>query len=1400
MITITRGGSPILYLDSGTSSANALTLSAGSVWIPAQQFVPTTSSAANTFVALSITGGNVTFNGNVNTAASLIVLGPNVVMTVNLKFGNSGKPPSGITLQSPATMTFIFDNTGAHLQNAGIANLGVFGSSIGFTFANPNASWDADLGKVVFVGAISLSTLKIINGQREFLQFSSALASIGINNGAWVPDVQSTNPSTVTEASSPGSLALYLKTGLQATLSDSMLSSGLINCGPCTLVAGITELLITGLNLKLPKCIVNLPQSSSVVMRGGSAFQYTSLPNGTDSWTAYSSMTASLNQPRNVRGEGSTLAGIGALVITKVGGLAITTAEVDITADSTVPPASGSYFQSYALKNLFLKGDAPSSLAIQGTLQNSTLISGNYRLFSNLRYVLPFLPDPYVTNIQYGQAIDNSIIGDLVFTGAWEVNAPMTIDVTLPNGTLNRLQALTPATSSATMQAALPTSPSEENSLLGHLNADEIVQPVISLGPTMLDISSNNSQFGVSISAFNPDLPQQPQPTVAHLYMRTAANQLRAFALPQVQWEPVTTPDPVPPVTAVFQFTDSGPATQIGTNSVTLIPVASHEIVSGLAQAYATELTSRIFARFTMPFGIISTASLIKSTIPFFNSPTFGMIQPSFKAINYFGADQVSLGAPQPRFHPIGKSTGPTPSLPGISVLSQFPDSATATAYNEEFGPSKTTAKIPASRVDISGYGLSIFTDWRDDTISSGISQVDLQAIVGRTEREVIVQKMELLYSGAPATRTVVIQRLNSGEMRRQVFLKATGPGTFNFNDAAIKPKTHQGLVQQVINIRNMREVADIPYTTTDSTVNPARVTTFFPIQYDCDVVIQPTPSSPAIQVPAINHRGYLAAPLATNGKMMLSDFVSFLGQLPNKNLMLGGPIDCTVKAGNLTVKLTSITVDSTLNATTNASEIVIAPLGIPEFAGHGEWSMVQKVGPLAPMHLDNTSVPVIRQNTDAATGSPVKPLRFANPADLLSAVPGVDYCIMHNADTVRTLFPRPKIEDDGLNQISSVLSPVIADPYAMGNCSGIFPDLTACIPLQLLGGTELSNVTLPVDPSGFMSLLNPQATDPANPGQFPSPIAAVNRVLRGGDFPTLTAMNTGAITLLINSVDPDAAKAFNFASKAVKLLSFDGKNQIDPTNAVDQGLNKLLEVAGDALSQAKSDLKPLIDETNMVLGEIMQPVKKVLAFLATLGPLPKLDVHMDADFTVHVSLTFNLETYLESMLPPVAAVIAEFVTQFDFNINHTQQLLTHNTKFGVKPIFKIPTPFAPAIAVATATFDAAFENGVPSIAFGLGAGIGVDFGIGPFSATGYVLITQTIMDGGGSFGIGTDILVKASVNLFDLIKADVVVETSVKLLAVTCHPELKPGDSGFPETPTIWGIAQTYERNCADS
>lgn len=100
--------------------------------------------------------------------------------------------------------------------------------------------------------------------------------------------------------------------------------------------------------------------------------------------------------------------------------------------------------------------------------------------------------------------------------------------------------------------------------------------------------------------------------------------------------------------------------------------------------------------------------------------------------------------------------------------------------------------------------------------------------------------------------------------------------------------------------------------------------------------------------------------------------------------------------------------------------------------AGHGEWSFLQKqAGPFAPTHLDNQSVPIIRENKAITPSSILNALRFADPCDLYNAIPSTDYCILHTTDTVRTLFPRPKLED-GLNEISSVLSPVIADPYAL--------------------------------------------------------------------------------------------------------------------------------------------------------------------------------------------------------------------------------------------------------------------------------------------------------------------------------------------------------------------------------
>jgi hypothetical protein len=102
--------------------------------------------------------------------------------------------------------------------------------------------------------------------------------------------------------------------------------------------------------------------------------------------------------------------------------------------------------------------------------------------------------------------------------------------------------------------------------------------------------------------------------------------------------------------------------------------------------------------------------------------------------------------------------------------------------YNQNF-----TEIVSIERVDLSGFGASMFSEWRDENVQLGISQVDLEVIVGRAAREVVVQNMELVYCGAKVTRTVVKQRLNNRRMRRQVFLKPTGGGAFTFFALNIK-------------------------------------------------------------------------------------------------------------------------------------------------------------------------------------------------------------------------------------------------------------------------------------------------------------------------------------------------------------------------------------------------------------------------------------------------------------------------------------------------------------------------------------------------------------------------------------------------------------------------------------
>jgi hypothetical protein len=239
-------------------------------------------------------------------------------------------------------------------------------------------------------------------------------------------------------------------------------------------------------------------------------------------------------------------------------------------------------------------------------------------------------------NFSASQLNDTPVIGDFEIVASWGANESMIIDVTLPATSLNRIP-FTQSPGSVPVAGVVDPNKAPLQDLQQKLNTQlgTIAGIDTMPGPMLLDISGNHSQLGVLLETTNLETINAG-PTVSQLYLQVPANRVRAVALPQVEWEPVTTPDPEPKFPNVFRFTDSGQAAQLGTNSVTLVPVSSHEVLTGIANCYATERASTIGGLFTMPFGIVSYVNLQKSASRFIISPSFRLIQPTFSTVRIY--------------------------------------------------------------------------------------------------------------------------------------------------------------------------------------------------------------------------------------------------------------------------------------------------------------------------------------------------------------------------------------------------------------------------------------------------------------------------------------------------------------------------------------------------------------------------------------------------------------------------------------------------------------------------------------------------------------------------------------------------------------------------------------------
>jgi hypothetical protein len=334
----------------------------------------------------------------------------------------------------------------------------------------------------------------------------------------------------------------------------------------------------------------------------------------------------------------------------------------------------------------------------------------------------------------------------------------------------------------------------------------------------MLDVSSAADQLGVSLS-MPLQADGQASLTIKDGALQAPAKRTQALLLPQFQWEPVHN---MPNLRSgdvdgyLHSEQDGGPAF-VAAQSVNLVPVAPVPVATELVRAYQQDGVAAL-SKFTLPFGIvarITTARLTRRT----------------PAEHHPGPSAPHSHRPIPE--PLLAGHGSRPTFSGASSGSSTLRAVVPATVSNAF-----VAEVPITRIDLSGYGASLFSRWLlpgDPDV--GITQVSFDAVHGRTSFERIQMVSYLWPCLARMIRTIVLQRQGSGMVRRwDSGWLATTPGRFRLPGKF--ERTHAGVVDGMYDIR---EVTDTSQTLM---VGGAEVEAVY---YDADVAFVKTGINPPV-------------------------------------------------------------------------------------------------------------------------------------------------------------------------------------------------------------------------------------------------------------------------------------------------------------------------------------------------------------------------------------------------------------------------------------------------------------------------------------------------------------------------------------------------------------------------
>lgn len=1275
-------------------------LNAGSVWIRSQLI--SSSAPAGAFTGLKIKGGTLTFNTPVTVSGGNIIViksGDACNITIDLDQQadqavtdtNTGDDARKLNIELPQKMHIDFTASFAAIANAADMKQQVYGNDFYFTCLKNGALFNPLLNRILIPYQNQTENVLSIANTQSNLFFASGNAEI--KNSYWALPVTVSTISQLGNATGIGAIVMELKSGIVAAWNG--LEKTPLQLNEFFLLTEPGRIAFTSpkASSKKAKQYFELWEEANkekpVRSRVDVQFYqpvmllFNCLSSGSETLiTTGESLNASVDKPVTADNKRLKIeAPSSGIVMFEVKGertiyiVASNIMQQLLLAKkiSSVDPIS------FALKNAFFKTTPVDDFFLAGKWKDKNSIEqGTVALDCPMYFIMPTLPDPYVTNfylnirsVERSYAASAGVGMSLAALIQWNKPAASTLQLFfLPDATSGDLLAeINKKDEAKTNQSVLfgkittvnhsdavtqPTQPVayamsysmirnkikevQEEDAANTQNLRTRFNKELSASSEsffLLDVSTNADLFGVGVGLTKENRKINTKINfpfyIKDMDFITYAFNTRIYTLPQIQWEPIRTiqnPDVKPyPFPSPATSPNTGDPTIIGTESYELVPIAPKPVIDKFLEQYNKPGDpQKMAALFSLPFGMKSVALADNPSDVSKQGAKVSINSPSFAEQNFEGGIQISVIATSPDSGPNAESPGLkgatiqtrnlidllTGTIPlddegkPLSVLGPVVDSI----FNGEFQPGGNLPRVPLGRMDISGYGATIFSNWLNpNAVIAATSQAKFDVIIGRTSHEIIQVKSILYPWGVAVVRTITIRRTSGGGVTRyDSGWKAQGPGLYDFSYYAMEPpessnrvhkpnpfEIHPGVVKGMYNVTEIKDTGRIYRNPATPSSDPKQDVIMQEVFFNGDVLIEDVQAGAFNgYVPSKGQRGFVQ--LSPYQKPLTpQQYFDFL----NSEGSLGGPLDCVINVGQSGQPMRIIKVDVSGVDAAGTKIFVSAGHGSIQLPKEGSWSLVKRQqGSGDVITIDEDSgLPIIREgriSTFLKKGIPhfplpgtPKPYRFADPADIKQeSTPLSDYGILHSTGSQKVLFPRPTIMRNDTN-IKSTLTPYFADCYAILGSVGIFPNLNTTFPLGG-GGTNLQILS-----AGKLKL--------TSGGNYKVPGGFTRDLVNKGDSRIYVdysdiADGSGTTDVAYN-FDSNAPIAWSASMKKISLVtdlfSFTG------VTTITTGFN------------AAADKKPAMDQPKMKFGTILQPIVDIISFLGGFDMSQALAVSM---------------------------------------------------------------------------------------------------------------------------------------------------------------------------------------------